>query len=76
MKKKNWAGYMYRLMLAVTAVGCIVFGANGIVNQSLTSGKGSWAKAPWRVEGGDAIVLGLVFVFFGFYILAVLIRHR
>jgi hypothetical protein len=76
MKKHNWQRFTHRLLLALIAISSIVFGASGVIDRRLSSGTGSWAKAPWHVVGGDAVVLGLVFVFFGLYLLIVLIRNR
>lgn len=76
MKKHNWQRFTYRLVIALIAIGSVAFGVSGVIDRRLSSGTGSWAKVPWHAEGGDAMVLGLVFVFFGLYLLIVLIRNR
>ncbi len=75
-KKPGRARIFYRLMLAVIAAASVAFGSHGGMERELSSGKGSWARPPWRVEGDDAILLGLVFVIFGIYLLVVVIRNR
>ncbi len=72
----NWPNFAYRVALAVIAVASIAFGASGVINRRLSSGTGSWAKAPWRVDGQAAVVLGIVFVLFGVYLVFLLIRNR
>jgi hypothetical protein len=76
MKKSNLARFASRLILALIAISSVIFGAGGVIYQRLSSGTGSWAKAPWHAEGRDAVILGLMFLFFGLYLLIVLIRNR
>ena len=76
MKRGNWPRFLYRAMLTLAALASIVFGARGVIEHRISSGGGSWAKAPWQLEGGEAILLGVVFVLFGLYLLVALIRSR
>lgn len=76
VKKGSWARLLYRAMLALAALASIVFGARGVIEHRISSGSGSWAKAPWQLEGLEAVLLGVVFVLFGLYLLVVVIRSR
>ena len=67
---------MYRVSMVV--IGCVVavYGLNGVIHRHLSSGQGSWAKAPWLLYGDGAVVLGAVFLFLGFYMIYVAVTTK